>query len=157
MMDSVPDGARPVARVLLIGPEDRLLLFQAQDPQDGRVFWVTPGGGVEPGETFEQAARRELHEETGCRAPLGPWVWTRRHIFAFNGRRLDQYERFFVARTDASHIEPVRPDDYVHGHRWWSLPEIAASSEIFAPRRLAELVTDLLRGEYPRRPIDCGV
>src|SRR3712207_8303508 len=72
-----PKGARPVARVLLLGPGGRLLLLLAQDAPGGHQWWVTPGGGLDPGESFEQAARRELLEETGIRAEVGPWVWTR--------------------------------------------------------------------------------
>jgi 8-oxo-dGTP diphosphatase len=36
------------------------------------VFWVTPGGGLQGRETYAQAARRELREETGLDQPLGP-------------------------------------------------------------------------------------
>jgi hypothetical protein len=37
--------------------------------------------------------------------------------------------------------------------RWWSMDEIAASEDIFVPRRLAALLPPILRGEYPGVPI----
>ena len=52
---------RPAARVLLVSDRDRILLirwvFDAEDPLG---LWITPGGGLHDGETFEQGARREL-------------------------------------------------------------------------------------------------
>lgn len=156
-MDEVPKEARPVARVLLVGPERQLLLLHAEDPVGGHRWWVTPGGGVEPGESFEQAARRELHEETGLDVEIGRWVWTRRHAYSFNGTWCDQYERFFVATTRELHIRPLKKDSYVVAHRWWALHDFTSAVDDFAPRRLPELWGRLARGEYPEPPIDCGV
>jgi 8-oxo-dGTP pyrophosphatase MutT (NUDIX family) len=154
---AVPEGARVAARVLLFDEKQRILLLEAEIAPGSHRFWLMPGGGKEPGETFEGAAQRELYEETGLLLPVHHWVWTRRHIFPWQGRTLDQYERFFVARVENPHIEPGCPDGYILGHRWWDVREIQESKAEFAPRRLGALLPAIVRGEYPDSPIDCGV
>ena len=157
MEASIPREARPVARVLLLDLQKRLFLLHAEHAEDGRRFWVAPGGGVEEGEAFEDTARRELREETGLDVQIGRWVWTRRHVYKWNGRWCDQYERFFIATTVACRARPERQDDYVVDCRWWTLSELQSSREEFAPRRLPELMAQVIRGSYPDLPIDCGV
>jgi hypothetical protein len=84
-------------------------------------------------------------------------VWTRRHQHIWNGYPSDQYERFFIARTADTVIHAHKQDSHVIGHRWWTFAELMSSSEEFAPRRLCELLADIIRGDYPDPPIDCGI
>jgi len=157
MQNEIPQGTRLASRVVLIGPNQSVLYLRAQEPKSKKVFWVMPGGGLDNGESFEQAARRELQEETGCSLTLGPCVWYRRHRHQWNGKPADQYERFFVAHTDSLVIAAKRQDHYIADHKWWTMDELRASQEEFAPRRIAEVLPPILDGNYPDEPIDCGV
>lgn len=117
---SEPRIEREAARVVLLDPEGRILLQEFQ-VDAGRSLWMTPGGGLSPGETREEAAIRELREEVGHTAELGPCIWTRLSEFSFRGIPYRQSERFFLARAeqfepDHSGWEPV---EFILGHRWW--------------------------------------
>ncbi|MBJ5970157.1 NUDIX domain-containing protein, partial [Salmonella enterica subsp. enterica serovar London] len=72
---------RPSSRLIIISPENQVLLFffsHENDALNGKSYWATPGGGLESNESFEQAALRELREETGIiKNDVGPQVATR--------------------------------------------------------------------------------
>jgi 8-oxo-dGTP pyrophosphatase MutT (NUDIX family) len=148
--------------VLLLDPLGRVLLFRFVVPETGYAWWAAPGGGLREGETHEEAALRELAEETGLAdVELGPELWEREIVFPAGGRRYRQRERYFLARVDPFEVAVHGMEDYERAmlgeHRWWSSEEIAASNERFAPRRLAELLKQLLAEGPPPEPIDVGI
>lgn len=159
MRQAVP---RPAARVLLIDPDDRLLLLRFLVSETGYSWWAAPGGGIDRGETPEQAARREVFEETGLRDfQLGPCVWVREHLFSWRGERWRQQERIFMARVAPFELSQAgfleHEVEMMREHRWWSAPEIQASAERFAPPQLGGLLAELLRDGPPAEPRDVGL
>lgn len=52
--------------IVIFNEKDEILLIQNRRYTVGRLEWEIPAGRIEPGETMEEAARRECIEETGC-------------------------------------------------------------------------------------------
>jgi 8-oxo-dGTP pyrophosphatase MutT (NUDIX family) len=155
MAETAPT-VRHAARVVLLDEAGRVLL--ARFEYGAKRWWAAPGGGLDDGETHEQAARREVTEETGhVLVQLGPWVWTREHVFRFEGRLYLQVERYFVAHVLA--FEPLSQElgaeeaKAFAGLKWWTLTELEESVEEFAPADLPTLVRALVENDPPERPI----
>jgi len=144
--------ARVAARVLVVDPGGRVLLFRGFDPGrpgDG-TWWLTPGGGVDAGETLEQAAQRELFEETGLAVDaVGPPLFERRIEFDFEGVHFDQTETYFCVRAEQFPITRAGWMDHEHRsmfeHRWWSAAELDATDETVYPENLVDRLTEILR------------
>ena len=98
---------RRSVRALLVTPEREILLVRWSAQAIGRSFWITPGGGVEAGETERQAAAREIAEETGLAgATIGPAVWTRSVAIPWGDPPFTQRETYFWVPTPR--FEPSR-------------------------------------------------
>jgi double-stranded uracil-DNA glycosylase len=135
---------RAAVRALLVDDANRVLLMRWQRP--GADWWICPGGGVQKGETEEQALRRELLEEVGLRdVELGERVHERTHIIPGAGRLRIQHDSFYVVRVPSIEVAPTIDlvAENVTGHRWWTLPELEATEERYSPPELPELLRAL--------------
>ncbi|HEX8597449.1 MAG TPA: NUDIX domain-containing protein [Chloroflexia bacterium] len=159
---------RKSARLVLLDKQDRVLMFKYEDkvPLDPEhpitLYWATLGGGLEGDETFEQAAMRELWEETGItEAAIGPCLWTRERKFVIHGEDVLSQERYFLVRVpgDEISLDNLFENERLtyRDHRWWSTGEMRRSGDVFLPLGLADLLEPVLTGQLPPEPFQIDV
>ena len=150
---------REAVRALLLSPQQELLLIKIVEPVSKDAFWLTPGGGIDPGEAPVTGLRREVFEETGLQEfEAGPEVWRREHRFTWAGQRILQRERFYLVWVErfeptARHLPDQVERDAFAEFRWWAIRDIELSPEAFAPRRLGQLLYSLIQNGPPAAPI----
>jgi 8-oxo-dGTP pyrophosphatase MutT (NUDIX family) len=138
---------RRAARLIVLDPELRALMFRYDVP--GRPpFWVTAGGECEADESFEDAARRELLEETGFVADPGPEVARMTPEFiTVEGEPVQADERFFLVRVAEARIDTSRhtalEQQLMTRHRWFTLEELEDWPEAVFPADLATMIRSL--------------
>jgi len=141
--------SRPSARLLILDPSGRVLLFRFVHKTGalaGQDYWATPGGGVEDGETFEQAALRELREETGIRAQtIGPEVGRRLFTLQMpDGEHVTADERFFLVKSGNASLSrdgwTALEQEVMTEHRWWSREELAHTSATIWPKDILTML-----------------
>ncbi|MFC6647032.1 NUDIX hydrolase [Granulicella cerasi] len=147
---------RRSARVLLFDAQDNIFLIRFTAELDGKpfIFWVTPGGEVELLEDDHTAASRELLEEVGLSLPLiGPVLENTGGTYTHLGETVRNYDVYFAAwcEHDAPKLSGVTADEIrlMTEARWWSLEELASSTERVFPEQLAGLARQVLAERKP--------
>jgi 8-oxo-dGTP pyrophosphatase MutT (NUDIX family) len=158
------DLERSCVRVVLQDRGGRILLFRAQLASRSREhWWELPGGGIEPGESYQQTAVRELAEETGLVISpdqVGPPRWRRTATWTARGVRRLQHEVVVPVRLDTDRPSiadggrtPEELEEYVEA-RWWDVADVLASSERFYPGLLPSLLPAFLAGAELTEPFE---
>ena len=149
---------------MILSETDRsVLLLRMQRPDGDGDFWLLPGGGIKPNEDRLAALRREVWEETGLAVRGTPrLLWRRVHRF---GRGIDERAEVTEQHEDiylvpASRFVPTADNNpepsevgIFHEFRWWSATALEAATDQFAPRKLPELVAELLAEGPPAQPV----
>ena len=135
---------RRAARIICISPDDTVLMFRFN--VDGRPpFWVTAGGECDPHESFDEAARRELIEETGIIADPGPEIARIQPEFVtVEGEPVQADERYFIVRTEDDAIDTSGHTELekrvMQEHRWFTRQELDSWHEAIFPANITELL-----------------
>ncbi len=129
---------------MLRGDEVAVIVPVKRDASGRRVLGL-PKGHPDPGETAEQAARREVREETGVAAeliePLGEVAYT----YERKGRRIDKRVAFFL--FEYRYGDLADHDHEIEDARWMSLDEAAVQLTYEGERQMVQRVLS-------RRPLD---
>ena len=127
---------RPVAAALILRG-DEVLICQRRPDQPLGSKWEFPGGKMEPGETAEQALRRELKEELGIDATISTQVAHIRHNYR-SGGAVDL--QFFLVKEYTGEVANLIFQDV----RWCPLRNLPQYDFVTADRNL---VRDLAAGK----------
>jgi len=144
---------RQSSRLLVLNENHQILLFQFTHTNDalaGQSYWATVGGGLEEGETFEQAACRELYEELGVvRQNVGTHVATRNfEMMLPSAEVVISEERLFIAFIKNEEVNTANWSEHeklvISKSHWWTFDELSQTNETVYPNNIPEILVDSL-------------
>ena len=144
---------RKSSRLLVINENHQILLFQFTHTNDalaGQSYWATVGGGLEEGETFEQAACRELYEELGVvRQNVDTHVAIRNfEMMLPSAEVVMSNERLFIVFIKNEEVNTANWSEHeklvISKSRWWTFDELSQTQEIVYPNNIPKILVDSL-------------
>ncbi len=149
---------RKSSRAIVLNKENQIFLFQYKFDYlaENNTIWITPGGSLEEGESFEDALKRELFEELGVKITnTCPEVYYREPIYTLKcGEKVQSVEKFFlVALEDNSfsfdHWTESEKKRMLAG-KWWSADELEQSEDEFFSKDVLRIFDELAEGKTPK-------
>jgi len=119
-------------------------------------FWVMPGGGVENNESFKDALKREIFEETGIKdIAIKNCIFSRIAYANLNCNEQNMYyERYFLVETNEvtinnENITCVERNNIIE-YKWWSIDELRNTKQKVFPAGFKDLIDEnLCNSKYP--------
>ncbi len=151
---------RKSSRAIVLNKQNQIFLFRYIFDffAEKESIWITPGGALEEGETFEEALKRELFEELGIElTEPAPEVFYRTPIYELeNGETVRSEERFYLVRLEETEFSYANWTESENKRmavgKWWFMEEIKKSSEKFFSEDVVGILTRFSRGEIPKEP-----
>lgn len=149
MIESNNYRHRKSARVIVVSSLSRILLFRfiyKDGPLAGYDYWATPGGELEDEESYESAAIRELHEETGINVvSVGLPVAHKEFIWQMpDGEEVMAIEKYFVVDTLDEVVIPSKwtanEMKFIFEYKWWSEFDLTNTKEVVWPSNIISIL-----------------
>ena len=155
---------RKSSRAIVLNKQNQIFLFRYTFDffAEMESIWITPGGALDEGESFEEALKRELFEELGIElsgTDSMPQIYYRFPLYELkSGETVQSEERFYLVRLDETEFSYAgwteSENKRMTSGKWWSLEEIKTSGEKFFSEDILEILERLSRGEIPKEPIE---
>jgi 8-oxo-dGTP pyrophosphatase MutT (NUDIX family) len=120
---------------VVLRDEDSVILIARRSPS-GELQWTLPKGIVEPGETAEEAALREVREETGLEVSIAAPLGTIDYWFVWkpDDTRYHKFVHYFAMRPTGG--DTADHDDEVEDVGWFSIDDALATASFANEREL---------------------
>jgi ADP-ribose pyrophosphatase YjhB (NUDIX family) len=139
-------------RVIIADGQGRILLVR--QGHEGRDIWMAPGGAIERGESSQDAAVREVMEETGLVIRVRRLLW---HVEEISEKRGQRFVNFFLAEIAGGRLElgsdpELGAEQVLSGLRFFSKEEMEGIEHVY-PEYLRDELWDELSAEAAGNPL----
>lgn len=125
------------------GDEGIEICLAARRTRRGELAWGLPKGAIEPDETPEEAALREVREESGLDARIEHDLGTIRYFYVWEGVRVRKQVRFFLMLATGGDVS--NHDEEMEDVRWFPLRRAAKRAAYRGEREVIERAVEQLR------------